>query len=136
MEGNRVVVISAKIEAELVALDSESRSIFLQELGIKEGGLDKLIKATRDLLGLGTFFTAGEKEARAWTFRKGMKASECAGLIHTDFERGFIRAEIIAYQDFLKFGNLIKAKEAGRMRSEGRDYLFQDGDIVLFRFNV
>ncbi|MGI6768960.1 MAG: redox-regulated ATPase YchF [Bacilli bacterium] len=136
LEGNRVVVISAKIEAELVALDSESRSIFLQELGIKEGGLDKLIKATRDLLGLGTFFTAGEKEARAWTFRKGMKASECAGLIHTDFERGFIRAEIIAYQDFLKFGNLIKAKEAGRMRSEGRDYLFQDGDIVLFRFNV
>jgi hypothetical protein len=135
-EGTKVVVISAKIEEELGALDQESREIFLDELGIKESGLDKLVRTTYDLLGLATFFTAGEKEAKAWTFKKGMKAPECAGIIHSDFERGFIRAEVIAYPDFLKYGGLLKAKEAGRMRSEGKEYFFQDGDIVLFRFNV
>ncbi|HEY8396260.1 MAG TPA: redox-regulated ATPase YchF [Bacilli bacterium] len=135
-EGSSTVVISAKIEAELAELDDESRKLFLEELGISESGLDKLTKAAYDLLGLATFFTAGEKEARAWTFRKGMKAPECAGIIHSDFERGFIRAEVTSYEDFIKYGSLQKAKEAGRMRSEGRDYVFQDGDIVYFRFNV
>ena len=110
--------------------------LFLGELGLAESGLDKLTKAAYDLLGLATFFTHNEKEVRAWTFRRGMKAPECAGLIHSDFERGFIRAEVTAFADFQKYGNLQKAKEAGKMRSEGRDYAMQDGDIVFFRFNV
>ena len=135
-EGSRVVVISGKIESELAELDEESRELFLGELGLAESGLDKLTKAAYDLLGLATFFTHNEKEVRAWTFRRGMKAPECAGLIHSDFERGFIRAEVTAFADFQKYGNLQKAKEAGKMRSEGRDYAMQDGDIVFFRFNV
>ncbi|MDD3999575.1 MAG: redox-regulated ATPase YchF [Bacilli bacterium] len=135
-EGTKAVVISAKIEEELVSLDEESRRLFLEEIGINESGLDKLVKTTYDLLGLATFFTAGEKEARAWTFKKGMKSPECAGIIHTDFQRGFIRAEVISYQDFLEYGGLNKAREAGKMRSEGKEYPFKDGDIVLFRFNV
>jgi len=135
-EGSGVVKICAQLEAELVELDEESRKLFLEELGLPESGLDKLTREAYNLLGLATFFTAGEKEVRAWTFRRGMKASECAGIIHSDFERGFIRAEVTAYADFEKYGSLQKAKEAGRMRSEGRDYLMQDGDIVLFRFNV
>lgn len=130
------VVISAKIEEEVSDLDDETKEVFLSELGISESGLDKLVKITYDLLGLATFFTAGEKECRAWTFKKGMKAPECAGIIHTDFERGFIRAEVITYEDFMHYGGLLKAKEAGKMRSEGKEYVFKDGDIVLFRFNV
>lgn len=132
----KTVTISARIEEEVSDLDDETRAIFLSELGIKESGLDQLVKTTYNLLGLATYFTAGEKEAKAWTFKKGMKAPECAGIIHTDFERGFIRAEVTAYEDFIKYGGLQKAKEAGRMRSEGKDYEFKDGDIVLFRFNV
>ena len=110
--------------------------MFLEELGIKESGLDQLVKKSYDLLGLATYFTAGEKECKAWTFKKGMKAPECAGIIHSDFERGFIRAEIISYDDFIEYGSLQKAKEAGKMRSEGKEYEFKDGDIALFRFNV
>ena len=132
----KTVTISARIEEEVSDLDDETREIFLSELGIKESGLDQLVKTTYDLLGLATYFTAGEKEAKAWTFKKGMKAPECAGIIHTDFERGFIRAEVTAYEDFIKYGGLQKAKEAGKMRSEGKEYEFKDGDIVLFRFNV
>lgn len=132
----RTVVISAKIEEEVSGLDDETKEMFLADLGIKESGLDQLVRLTYDLLGLATYFTAGEKEAKAWTFRKGMKAPQCAGIIHTDFEKGFIRAEIIAYDDFMTYGGLLKARDAGKMRSEGKDYVFKDGDIALFRFNV
>jgi len=132
----RCITISAKIEEEVSDLDNETKEIFLAELGIEQTGLDKLVKETYDLLGLATYFTAGEKEAKAWTFINGMKAPECAGIIHTDFERGFIRAEVITYEDFIAYGGLQKAKEAGKMRSEGKEYYFKDGDIVLFRFNV
>lgn len=135
-QNTKTVVISAKIEEEISDLDDETKAVFLSELGLEESGLDKLIKTTYDLLGLATYFTAGEKEVRAWTFKKGMKAPECAGVIHTDFERGFIRAEIISYDDFIKYGGNAKAREAGKMRSEGKEYEFKDGDIALFRFNV
>ena len=108
----------------------------MSELGITSSGLDKLIFATYDLLGLATFFTSGTDECRAWTFKKGMKAPNCAGLIHTDFERGFIKAEVMSFDDFKNYGSEIKVKEAGRVRLEGKDYLMQDGDIVYFRFNV
>ncbi len=131
----KCVKICARIEEELCELDDEERKAFLEDFGIKETGLDKLVKEAYDTLGLATYFTAGEKECKAWTFRKGMKAPECAGIIHSDFEKGFIRAEIIAYKDFLEYGSLQKAKEAGKMRSEGKEYVFQDGDIALFRFN-
>lgn len=135
-ENAEVVVVSAKIESELVELSDEDKIEFLNDLGIKESGLDKLIKATYDLLGLATYFTAGEDECRAWTFKKGMKAPECAGIIHSDFERGFIKAEIISYEDLEKYGSELKVKEAGKMRLEGKEYIMQDGDICHFRFNV
>lgn len=135
-ENAEVVVVSAKIESELVELSDEDKNEFLKDLGIKESGLDKLIKATYDLLGLATYFTAGEDECRAWTFKKGMKAPECAGIIHSDFERGFIKAEIMSYEDLEKYGSELKVKEAGRMRLEGKEYIMQDGDICHFRFNV
>ena len=135
-ENAEVVVVSAKIESELVELSDEDKIEFLNDLGIKENGLDKLIKATYDLLGLATYFTAGEDECRAWTFKKGMKAPECAGIIHSDFERGFIKAEIMSYEDLEKHGSELKVKEAGRMRLEGKEYIMQDGDICHFRFNV
>ncbi|MDD4077008.1 MAG: redox-regulated ATPase YchF [Bacilli bacterium] len=132
-----IVEISAQIEAELVDLDPDHRREFLNEMGIKESGLAKLVRETYRLLELATFFTtAGEKEVRAWTFRQGMKAPECAGLVHTDFAKGFIKAEVVSYRDFIACGSLPKAREAGRIRSEGKDYPLQDGDIVLFRFNV
>lgn len=130
------IVISAKIEEEISDLDAETKEMFLSELDITESGLDKLIKTTYSLLGLATYFTAGEKEVRAWTFKKGMKAPECAGVIHTDFEKGFIRAEVVSYDDFIKYGGKEKAKEAGKVRLEGKEYEFKDGDIALFRFNV
>lgn len=130
------VKISAKIEEEISDLPEEDRAMFLDDLGIEESGLDQLVKKSYDLLGLATYFTAGEKECKAWTFKKGMKAPECAGIIHSDFEKGFIRAEIISYDDFMEYGSLLKAKEAGKMRSEGKEYVFKDGDIALFRFNV
>lgn len=135
-EGSKVVVISAKIEEELSALDDEERTLFLEDLGVKESGLDILIREAYELLGLKTFFTAGEKECRAWTFKNGMKAPECAGVIHTDFEKGFIKAETYAYDDLMKYGTPQKVKEAGKVRLEGKDYVVQDGDIMLFRFNV
>ena len=117
-------------------MDDDDRNLFLAEYGLEQSGLDKLVAKAYQLLGLETFFTAGEKECRAWTYKRGMKAPECAGIIHSDFERGFIRAETMSYDDFVKFGNPTKVKEAGRVRSEGKDYIVQDGDIMLFRFNV
>ena len=134
--GTKTVKISARIEEELCELDDEEREMFLSDFGIKETGLDMLVKEAYDILGLATYFTAGEKECKAWTFKKGMKAPECAGIIHSDFEKGFIRAEVIAYEDFEAYGSMQKAKEAGKMRSEGKEYEFKDGDITLFRFNV
>ncbi len=135
-ETARVIMLSAKIESELSELEEEDRKVFLEDLGLSSSGLDKLVYATYDLLGLQTFFTAGKDECRAWTFKKGMKAPECAGIIHTDFEKGFIKAEVTSYEDYLKYGSEKAAKEAGKMRLEGKDYIMQDGDIVYFRFNV
>lgn len=129
-------MISAKIESELAELEEQERVIFLEELGIKESGLDQLIKKTYSLLGLATYFTVGSDEVRAWTFKKGMKAPECAGIIHTDFERGFIRAEVMSYNDLIDCGSELKVRESGKMRLEGKDYVMQDGDICHFRFNV
>ena len=110
--------------------------MFYQDLGLTDFGLNKLVKETYDLLGLATFLTTGPDECRAWTFKKGMKAPECAGIIHTDFERGFIRAEVYSFSELEKYGTVAKVKEAGKLRSEGREYLVQDGDVILFRFNV
>lgn len=124
------------MEEELSDLDYEDKMEMLNSVGIKESGLDLLIKATYDLLGLETYFTAGSDEVRAWTYKKGMNAKECAGIIHTDFEKGFIKAEVISYEDLISCGNELKVKEAGKVRLEGKDYLMQDGDICYFRFNV
>ena len=135
-EGARAVIISAAIEAEIATMPAEDRADFLADLGLEETGLSQIIRAGYELLHLITFFTAGPKEARAWTVFKGAKAPQAAGVIHTDFERGFIRAETIAYEDFVACGGETGAKEAGKMRSEGKEYLVQDGDILLFRFNV
>jgi len=135
-ESSEVVVISSLLEEDLIDLDNEDRILFMEDLGMEKSGLDELIEKAYKLLGLQTFFTAGEKECRAWTFKKGMKAPQTAGIIHSDFERGFIRAETISYDDFLKYGTLQKAKDNGKMRSEGKEYVVQDGDIMLFRFNV
>ena len=132
---SKVVTVSAKIESELSELSDEEKEAFLSDLGVKEAGLSKLITATYDLLGLETFFTAGQDEVRAWTYRKGMKAPACAGIIHTDFEKGFIKAEIMSFEDLEKYGDEKKVKEAGRLRLEGKEYLMQDGDICYFRFN-
>ncbi|KMK95620.1 MULTISPECIES: redox-regulated ATPase YchF [Rossellomorea] len=131
-----VIVVCAKIESEIAELDDEEKAMFLQELGIEESGLDQLIRATYSLLGLATYFTAGVQEVRAWTFREGMKAPQCAGVIHTDFERGFIRAETVSYDDLVAAGTMNAAKEAGKVRLEGKEYLVKDGDIIHFRFNV
>ncbi len=135
-EGAEVVAISAAIEEEIAELDDEEKAEFLEDLGIAEPGMDKLIRSSYDLLGLATFFTAGEKEVRAWTFKKGMKAPQTAGVIHTDFERGFIRAETISYADYDALGSEKAAREAGKLRAEGKEYVVQDGDVILFRFNV
>ena len=135
-EGSKVIVVCAKIEEEMAALEDEEKAMFLEELGIDESGLDKLIKASYNLLGLATYFTAGVQEVRAWTYKKGMLAPECAGIIHSDFERGFIRAETVSYDDLVEYGSMAKAKEAGRVRLEGKEYEVKDGDIMLFRFNV
>jgi ribosome-binding ATPase len=135
-EGAKAVVISAAIEAEIATLPADERDAFLADLGLHETGLNRMIHAAYELLGLITFYTAGPKEARAWTVHRGAKAPEAAGEIHTDFERGFIRAETIGYGDFIKFGGETGAKDAGKMRSEGKEYVVQDGDVLLFRFNV
>ncbi|WP_341632806.1 redox-regulated ATPase YchF [Sphingomonas agri] len=135
-EGAQAVVISAAIEAEIATLPAEEREAFLADLGLHETGLNRMIHAAYALLGLITFYTAGPKEARAWTVHKGAKAPEAAGEIHTDFERGFIRAETIAYEDYIKFAGETGARDAGKLRSEGKDYVVKDGDVMLFRFNV
>lgn len=135
-ENNEVVPVCAKIEEELSELDKEEKDAFLQELGIPESGLDKVIKSAYRILGLCTYFTVGEIEVRAWTFHKGMSAPQCAGIIHTDFERGFIRAEAFSFEDMDALESELAIKEAGKLRSEGKDYIVQDGDILHFRFNV
>ena len=133
---NEAVFVNAKLEEEMAELDEEDRKMFLEELGLENGGLEKLIAASYKLLGLISFLTAGEKETRAWTITVGTKAPQAAGKIHSDFERGFIRAEVVNYQDLLAAGSYAAAKEKGQVRLEGKDYVMQDGDVVLFRFNV
>ncbi|GHV02742.1 ribosome-binding ATPase YchF [Clostridia bacterium] len=135
-EGAEVLVISARIEEELTKLDSDEKALYLQELNLGESGLDRMVKKCYSLLGLMSFLTAGEKETRAWAIRKGTKAPQAAGVIHTDFEKGFIRAEIVSYGDLSRLGSVAAAKEKGLMRSEGKDYVMREGDVVLFRFNV
>jgi ribosome-binding ATPase YchF (GTP1/OBG family) len=133
--GAGTCVISAAVEAELIDFEGEEAAEYLESLGIADSGVSLLIRATYDLLGLASYFTAGVQEVRAWTFKKGMKAPECAGVIHTDFEHGFIKAEIVAYDDLIELGNVAKAREAGKYRLEGKEYEFKDGDVALFRFN-
>lgn len=135
-ENAGVIIMCAKLEAELAGLEDEEKEELLKSVGISESGLDKLIFAAYNLLGLATFFTVGTDEVRAWTFKKGMKAPECAGIIHNDFERGFIRAEVTSFTDIYNLGDEKKVKEAGKLRIEGKDYEMQDGDICYFRFNV
>jgi GTP-binding protein YchF len=132
----QVVVVSAQVESELIELPEADRAEFLESLGVEEGGLKSLIRATYELLGLRTYFTTGPKETRAWTIKAGMLAPQAAGVIHTDFERGFIRAETVAYEDLVTSGSMNAAKEKGLVRSEGKEYLVQEGDVMLFRFNV
>ena len=136
-ENAQLLIVAAQTESEIAELETyEERQMFLQEIGLQESGVNRIIKAAYALLDLETFLTAGPKEVRAWTFRRGSKAPQCAGVIHTDFERGFIRAEIIKYDDYIHDGSEAAVKEAGKMHIEGKDYVFQDGDIVVFRFNV
>jgi GTP-binding protein YchF len=135
-EGAQVIPVCAKLEAEIAELPPEDKRLFLEDLGVSESGLDRLIKSSYTLLGLISFLTSGEDECRAWTIRRGTKAPKAAGKIHTDFERGFIRAEVIAFDDLVSCGSMAAAKEKGLVRSEGKEYVMQDGDVVLFRFNV
>ncbi len=135
-EGAKTIALCAKIEEELTKLDRSDRELFKQELGIKESGLDQLVVASYDLLGLMSFLTAGETECRAWTIKRGTKAPQAAGKIHTDFEKGFIKAEVVKYDDLVACGSYSMAKEKGKVRIEGKDYIVQDGDVMLFRFNV
>ena len=135
-EDCEVFVICAKIEEEISELDDDEKAMFLEDLGLKESGLDKLIKASYSLLGLISYLTSGEDETRAWTIKKGTKAPQAAGKIHTDFERGFIKAEVIQYQDLMDCGSIAAAKEKGLVGIEGKDYVVKDGDVILFRFNV
>ncbi len=135
-EGSQVVVISAKIEEELSQLEEEDRQMFLDDLGLDSAGLDKMIQASYKLLGLISFLTAGPQEVRAWTIKEGTKAPQAAGKIHSDFERGFIRAEVVSYDDLVGLGSMTACKEKGLVRSEGKEYVMKDGDVVLFRFNV
>ena len=135
-EGSETVTLCAKLESELSELTDDEKEMFLSDLGIEQSGLDGLIHKTYKLLGLSTFFTVGSDEVKAWTFRKGMKAPECAGIIHSDFERGFIKAEVMSYDDLVAAGSELKVRENGRTRIEGKEYVMQDGDICHFRFNV
>ena len=135
-EGNDVIAICAEIEEELSKLSKEEKQMFLDEMGIKQSGLDSVIKAAYHLLGLKTFFTVGEPECRAWTFKDGMLAPDCAGVIHTDFKKGFIRAETYSYDDLMEYKTEASLKEHGKLRLEGKDYVVQDGDVMHFRFNV
>jgi hypothetical protein len=135
-EKAKVIFMCAEIESELASLQDDEKTEFLKDVGIKESGLNQLIRATYELLGLKTFFTVGADEVRAWTFKDGYKAPECAGVIHSDFERGFIRAEVMTYDDLIELGSELKVKEAGKLRVEGKEYVMKDGDICHFRFNV
>ena len=135
-DGSEVFVISAQIEQEIAELDEEDKKMFLEDLGLTEGGLEKLIRASYHTLGLISYLTAGPKETKAWTITRGTKAPQAAGKIHSDFERGFIRAEIVSYENLMECGSFNAAKEKGLVRSEGKEYVVQDGDVVLFRFNV
>ncbi|PYZ91785.1 redox-regulated ATPase YchF [Salipaludibacillus keqinensis] len=135
-ENSEVIVVCAKIESEIAELEGDEKEEFLQDLGIEESGLDQLIKAAYNLLGLETYFTAGKQEVRAWTINHGTKAPQAAGVIHTDFERGFIRAEIVSYEDLIGAGSMSVAKEQGKVRLEGKEYIVKDGDVIHFRFNV
>ncbi len=135
-EGNSVFVVCAKVEEEISQLDDEDKQMFLEDLGVTESGLDKLVRASYDLLGLISYLTAGEIETRAWTITKGTKAPGAAGKIHTDFERGFIKAEIVGYEDLMNNGSMSAAKEKGLVRMEGKEYVVKDGDVINFRFNV
>lgn len=135
-EGAEVLPICAELEAQIASLDKDEKEMFLSELGIEKGGLDLLIQKSYDLLGLMSYLTAGQPEVRAWTIKKGTKAPQAAGKIHSDFERGFIRAEVVSFDDLMECGSMNAAKEKGLVRSEGKEYVMQDGDIVLFRFNV
>ncbi len=134
--GSEVFAVCAQIEQEISELDDDEKAMFLEELGVKESGLDKLIKASYSLLGLISYLTSGEDETRAWTITKGTKAPQAAGKIHTDFERGFIKAEVVAYDDLMNAGSMLAAKEKGLVRQEGKEYVVQDGDVILFKFNV
>ena len=134
--GDGVFVVSAEIEQELSELEDDEKKAFLEDLGVEKSGLEKLIVACYDLLGLMSFLTAGPKESRAWTIKKGTKAPQAAGKIHSDFERGFIRAEVVNYDNLIACGGYNQAKEKGLVRSEGKEYVVQDGDVILFRFNV
>lgn len=136
-EGAEVLVIAAKTEEDIASLDSyEDKQMFLEELGLTESGVNRLIKKAYSLLNLETFITAGEMEVKAWTYQKGWKAPQCAGVIHTDFEKGFIRAEVIKYADYIQYGSETAVREAGKLGIEGKEYVVQDGDIMHFRFNV
>ena len=135
-ENAKVLPISAQIEAEISELDLDEKKLFLADMGLSESGLDRLITACYDLMGLISFLTAGKPEVRAWTIKKGTKAPGAAGKIHTDFERGFIRAEVVSFDDLISCGSMSAAREKGLVRSEGKDYVMNDGDVVLFRFNV
>ena len=135
-EGSKVISVCAKVEEDLCELDDTDKKELLNDLGVDSSGLDKLIQATYSLLGLKTFFTSGTDEVRAWTFKDGMKAPDCAGIIHTDFKRGFIRAEVMSYKDLEEYKDEKIVKEKGKVRLEGKEYLMQDGDICYFRFNV
>ena len=136
-EGAEAMVIAAKTEEDIASLETyEDKQLFLDELGLEESGVNRLIKKAYALLNLETFITAGEMEVKAWTYKRGWKAPQCAGVIHTDFEKGFIRAEVIKYDDYIKYGSEAAVREAGKMGIEGKDYVVQDGDIMHFRFNV
>ena len=135
-QGAQVIPVCAKLEAEIAELDGEEKKMFLDDLGVAESGLDRLVKASYTLLGLISYLTSGEDECRAWTIKKGTKAPQAAGKIHSDFERGFIRAEVVSYEDLMACGTMAAAREKGLIRSEGKEYVVQDGDIILFRFNV
>jgi GTP-binding protein YchF len=135
-EGANVVAISAALEAQLIELDDEEKEMFLADIGMDEPGLNRVIRTAFELLGLQTYFTAGKKEVRAWTVRRGSSAPQAAGVIHTDFEKGFIRAEVVSYEDFIQYGGEASAKDAGKFRLEGKEYIVGDGDVMHFRFNV
>ena len=135
-EGATAVAISAQLEAQLIDLDDDEKTMFLADIGMDEPGLNRVIRAAYQLLGLQTYFTAGKKEVRDWTVRRGSTAPQAAGVIHTDFEKGFIRAEVVGYDDFVQYGGESAAKDAGKVRLEGKDYVVADGDVMHFRFNV